>query len=40
VVLTQPKSVARAEWLDITTRTATIKSNFIHMSPCCVTLIM
>jgi hypothetical protein len=40
VVLTQPKSVARAEWLDITTSIATIKSRFIHISPRCVMLIM
>src|ERR1035437_4401171 len=33
VVLTQPKSVARAELIDITTSAATKKSDFIRKSP-------
>jgi hypothetical protein len=33
VVLTQLKSVARAEWVDKTTSTASIKSHFIGISP-------
>jgi hypothetical protein len=33
VVLTQPKSVAWAEWMDITVVAAAIKSHFIFDSP-------